>query len=645
MTTKTGLPKPEFSQIKKLYQTIYDDWSALRARDSEMIDLWEMTYDVRAPEPKGIKNWTPKKIRSGWTRKGIKAMKALFTDKPVLSHKPGIGRASHKLSERLEGFLNTLPWALEAEYGTFWPEILEDVFKLGRGWGEVLPYRGRWNEAPDYPERGEGIDAATGKKVSEKETRGEFQKRLSAWKQDQLPPISMRHLAAETVYAVITERYRVLKAVRKVKISLADAARRWPDEFEDYANQEGVKLTEDVQVWEYVDEEWVATAVEYKEIKGFIKTPYKHGMGMCPWVLVEGLTTASSDPFKRWEPVLFDVKDVGLAMDAQLTRKAMITELFPLPFPVINSKEDRPADGSEERPDIEIAPPNALYLYNDEELKMQGWPPDEPGADSLWAKLDDAKERLLPDVGYDIARGASNTAAWTWRLRGQYTERDLAPVADNIALGAKRLLGQAPCRAIQSPIINQRVYIRLGSEKEKGKGYETISLGPKDVKGQIHCIDAEAKISNIMDRNSDIGAARLAVEDPLRLPLRDVYETILKRENPQQLIEERMIEDIEQSPEFKQALAQEILSYTDILEEEQEMVPPEELMQMMAGGELSPGAMAGIRRLQGATEAGLGPEGHPAGAHPNTVARTASPTVTSGGPKPFAAGPGEGMGV
>lgn len=636
------LARPTFDDIKAIHQTIYDDWSDLRARDSEMIDLWEMTYDVRAPEPKGIKNWTPKKVRSGWTRKGIKAYKAMFGDKPIFSHKPGIGRMSHKVSERIEGFLNTLPWALEAEYGTFWPEVLEDVFKLGRGWAEILPYRGRWKDDPDYPQRGEGTNAETGKKVPEDESHGDFLKRLKSWKKGHLPPISIRHLPAESVCAVITERYRVLRAVRKVKISLADAARRWPDEFGVYTTQEDVKLNEDVQIWEYVDHEWVATAAEYKDINGFIKPPYKHGMGMCPWVLVEGLTTASSEPLKRWEPVLFDVKDVGLAMDAQLTRKSMICEIFPLPFPVIKSTEARPQEGDEERPDIEIAPPNALYLYEDEEFAIAGWPPAEPEADSLWAKLDDAKERLLPDVGYDIARGASNTAAWTWRLRGQYTERDLAPVADNISLGAKRI-AQGICRCIQSPHINQRVYVRESSERTKGEGYDTISVSPKELKGQVQCIDAEAKISNIMDRNSDIGAARLAASPPLNLPLRDVYETILKRENPQQLMEEKAIEEIEQSEPYKQRVLEEILMYTDILEEEKAMVPPDELMQMMAGGELSPAAQRAIRAIQGAQMAGLGVEGHPTGAHPNTVARTASPTVTQSGPTPFGTTPGAGV--
>jgi hypothetical protein len=615
--------KPTFPQIKELHETISNSWSGRIALDKEMNELHEMTYEVRAPSPE-IENYTPRVIRSGWTRHAIKSFKAMFADKPVFRHEPGIGTASHRQSEKIEGFLNELPWALEAKYGTFWPEAVEDVGKLGRAWVEVLPLRQRWSKSDDYPRQ------------DEEESEDDYDGRRDDWKKNQLPPISIRHLPADGVRAIVTERYTVLQAVRKVTISLADAARRWPKTFQPFLDAKD-KPTAEVICWEYADTEWCAWAAEYKSTGELVGTPFKHGMKMCPWVLVEGITTASSDPTKRWEPMLFDSRDVGVAMDAQLTRKAMICEIWPLPFPVIKTNEERPLPGVPKAAPIEIKPPQPLFLYSEDEFQMANWQGAEPEAENLWEKLDAARDRLLPDVGSDIATGATDTAAWTWRLRGQLAERDMKPVADNLSLGAKRI-AQAECAAIMSPWIGETVYIRRKGEK----GMQAIGIGPEDLKGQMNNIHAVAKISNVMDRNSDIAAARMALEPPLEMPWRWTVETILRVENPQELWDEKLLEKVERSPEYEAMLTRDVMERADMLSAEEAAATPDQIAQYLP--QLSPAGQAAASQALGGIP-GVGAGGAPVGAAPQSILRTGQTTLTQPGPNPAAPGPGEAMPV
>lgn len=124
---------------------------------------------------------------------------------------------------------------------------------------------------------------------------------------------------------------------------------------------------------------------------------------------------------------------------------------------------------------------------------------------------------------------------------------------------------------------------------------------------------------------------KIALE--LGLPWRDSVETILRRENPQELREEKLLEDVEDSPPYRQKLINDILQRADMLEAEQAAVPPEEAMAAM--GDMSPGGRAAVSGLLG-----LGASGIPAGASPNTILRTGGGTLTQPGPRPYASEPG-----
>lgn len=623
------LSKPEFEDIKKLYDALKGDWSELHAQDEEMLKLWDMTYDVPHAEP-AIENFTPKIIRSGWTRRAIKAFVSLF-DKPTFRHSPGIGAPSHRISERIEGFLNAFLWAVEARFGAFWKPSVEDAGKLGRGWVEVLPKRKRWAESESYPRKGKGTDPNTGKPVPENEGEEAYKKRREQWKKEELAPISIRHLSSESVKALITERYRVLRAVRYVEVSLAEAASRWPEHFKEHEANTENDPTDTVECYEYVDEEWVAQAASYKEFGTLLKPgPYRHHMKICPWVLIEALTTSSSEPAKRWEPLLLEIKDVGIQIDALLTKKASQIQMWPFPLPVIedpNLNSTTPEKGWET---LKISPPDALLLYGGKKLHIEGFQGYEPQTTELLEELHMAKDRSLPDVGSEIAEGASSTAAWTWRLRGDMQERDMKSVADNLSLSAKRI-GQAVLRAIQSRWIDETVYI--GKEGEEGVQPERLS--PKDIEGQVDRIDATVKSSKITDRNSDLGAMKMAVEEPLKMGRRFAFEHYGDIENAQEVIDESLLEEIEFSQPMIQQLAMDIMERADILEQRESRVPPGEVARLMPL--MPPGVQAAVRNVQ---MQGLGASGVPLGAHPNTLTRTGAQTAM-GGPKPTAPGPGE----
>ncbi len=621
------LPKPEFKNVKDLYDAVSADWSDLHAQDEEMERLRDMTYHVPFTEPQGVEGYQVQPIRSGWTRAGIRAFKGMFSDKPRFRHDPGLSAPSHRQSERIEGFLNTAPWAIEAAFGPFWEPSVEDCGVFGRGWVEVLPKLERWASDPDYPRKGKGIDPETGKDVPANESKKAYEARREKWKKDALPAIRIRHLAADSVYALITEHYRVLQAVRYVEITLAEAAVKWPKQFEEAYNDEGNDPTDEVRTYEYVDEEWHAQAAEYKDIKELVQEPYRHHMKMCPWVLVEALTNASSDPNKRWEPYLKQAKAVGIAMDAQLTRKATITELWPFPQPVIEDP-NKAEDPEKSHEYLELKPPMALYLYGGKTFRIENWGGWEPEAENLWNKFQRALDRMLPDVGAEIAEGSSGTPAWTWRLRGQMQDRDMKGAIDALSLSAKRI-GQAILRAIQSKWIDETVYIG----RETKEGTEPIKLSPKDIEGQINRIDASVSSKKLIDRNADLGAMKMAID--MGLGMRWAGENLADIENMQEVMDEALLEKIEYSEPMIQQLQLDVMERADLIEAREATVPPEEVARMLPF--LPPGVQAAIRNVQ---MPGLGRGGVPVGAHPITMTRTGVGTATPGGPTPYAREPG-----
>lgn len=624
------LSKPEFKNIKNVYEAVKSKWGSLGAQDEEMQGLFDMTYHVPHPEPEGIENFDAEKsiIRSGWTKRHIRAFVAMFAEKPVAHHKPGIGAALKRLSEKIEGFLNALPSAIEAKYGAYWTPAVENCGIFGRGWVEVLPKRKRWVEDPDYPRKGEGTDPETGAPIPENESTKAFRARRKKWKKETLPPISIRCIPADSVYAIVTEAFRVLQAVRHVTISLAEAAVRWPEKFEEASNDRENDPTDEVKCYEYVDEEWCAQAAEYKDIQELVQEPYKHHMKMCPWVLVEALTTASTDPNKRWVPYLLEAKDVGINIDSLLTKKAINTQVWPMPLPVISLPE-KAAEPEKAFEFLNLSPPQALVLYGGGNLDIKGFPDLSPEAETLMERLQQARDRSLPDVGSEIAEGASGVA-WNWRLRGQERERDMAVVVDNLSLSARRIF-QAILRAIQSRWIDETVYIG----RETKEGTRTERLSPKDIVGQVNRIEATVKTSTIIDRNQDLGAMKMAVE--LGLGKRWSGEHIAKIENIEEVLEEALLEELEFSDQCKGILLKRMLEEADYLEQQGAATPPSQVVDAM--GMIPPSAQLAVQRVAGMQ--GLAATGVPEEAHPNAMLRTGVPGT--GGANPASPIPGGAM--
>lgn len=627
------MPKPSFDDIKDLYDAIKSDWGDLEAQDKDMQSLFDMTYLVPHPEPE-IEGFDASKsiIRSGWTTDGIEGFVALFAEKPVASHEPGVGAIHRRLSERLEAMLNTLPWALEAVHGAFWSPAVENCGNFGRGWVETLPKRKRWVGDPDYPQKGKGTDPETGKEIPKNEKEAAYKTRREKWKKDILPPVSIRNIPADSVYAIVTEQYRVLKAVRYAEITLAQAYAMWPDKFGEAYNDPANKPTDEVKCYEYVDEEWCAQAAEYEDIKELVSQPWPHHMGVCPWSLVEGLTTASTDPNKRWVPWLRKAKDVGIEIDSILTTKAINIQTHPMPQPVIEIPGPNPDSPEKSYELIELSPPKAVILYDGATMHIEGFPDLSPEAETLLEQLNRAKDRLLPDVGAEIAEGSAGPA-WNWRLRGQERERDMAVVVDNLSLSAKRIF-QNILRALLSKWINETVYI--GTEGKEGR--KTEQLGPKDIVGQINRINATVKTSTLIDRNQDLGAMKMAVEEPLKLGRRWSGENIGHIENIEEVLEEALLEELEFSDEFKNLLLEAMLEEADLLKQQEAAVPPNQLVSQM--GLLPPSAQLAAQRVMGTMPGmqGLGASGVPQGGHPTTMTR--SGVAGTGGAKPTSPLPG-----
>jgi hypothetical protein len=355
-------------------------------------------------------------------------------------------------------------------------------------------------------------------------------------------------------------------------------------------------------------------------------------MQTCPWVLVEALTTASTDPNKRWEPWLREAKEVGIAMDAQLTRKAMISEIWPMPQPHFQIKGPKPDELEKGYEFIELSPPQALVTYDDTQFMIHPWSQSEPGAEELWEKLREFMDRSLPNVGSEIAEGSSGTPAWTWRLRGQMLDRDMKTCADNLSLSAKRI-GQAFLRALLSHWVNETVY--FGHKTKEGS--RVIKLNPDQIAGQVNRIEATVKASKLIDRNSNLGAMKLAID--LGLGTEWALEELGEYPNPREILDRAMLERIENSEPMQQQLIMDVMKRADLLQAQEATMSPEGVQRLLGLG--LPGVNAALAPMGGLPPmGGLGAGGVPQGASFNALTRTGVGTA-QGGSTPYAPGPGE----
>jgi hypothetical protein len=448
----------------------------------------------------------------------------------------------------------------------------------------------------------------------------------------------------------------VLLYIQSTKLPLAEVIDRWGDklpELKEWSDLRTSDPAEPIDIIRYGDSRWMAYAVDHNKCHRLIHDPpLAHGMGRAPLACFPGLTTSSRDLAFRYRAVFDDADEICRTIDELRTRQANAIRLYPFAQPVVQLDPEQYKDGK--KPNFELDPREPMVLWINEKYGIQLPTGQNIEAEALEEKLDrHVEQHLLPAGALGNIDAATGAVAWSLKLVSDLMARTkLQPLAENLAQGGKQaaLLLLA---ALQSHHFDddEKFYVRPPGDK----GTETYWITKAEAKEYASRTRCSLTVQGPVDRNQDIAIAIKAEE--LRLPLRYRLEELAHIENPAQLRDEWLLEQVTNSPEYIQLLTQEALEHADMLESAQQQATGEEIaaawptlspeaqqaiMQIMAQAAMQP---PGVPPAPVPTEgdmAGVGGEGWPEGAAPQSL-QAGMGSIEIPGPNPNAPAPGAAM--
>ena len=397
------------------------------------------------------------------------------------------------------------------------------------------------------------------------------------------------------------------------------------------------KGTELLEYVTYIDDTWVM----YVVLKGSGKTggggfttvakAWRHHMptpkGQAPVQLYEGITTGDSELQWRWKGYGESVTDSVVAQDMIISNQATRAALG---APVTMDLEWEQAMGAATPEVLDMLNKAPPYVIGGTNVTIPGakWEERKFGegnvtvSEYVFKKLQDRIDDMLPPV----LRGHldAGTVGWAYNLASENALFRPKIMAQNMAtsdVGSLRLVFDC-LKALENiaggPIT---VYIR----RKKDKGTEAIGLSGSDVEdyGALMRATREAKLPT--DVLSNLDASQKAINQGMSTQY--AWGELARVENVQEVMDQRMAEEIGKEPNFIAARRQRILKRMGALAETEEGLTPEEASQ---GGSVPPAAERLLLAMGGAPDAlggGIGPSEQMGGAELAPVPEVSAPSA------------------
>lgn len=628
---KETIIKPDAEYITTLNEQLKTIWSNQQADDEEALEVIAQEHRVDVPRPK-LPGFKPIIYHAGTAQDALDRYCGLI-DRPIWTVEKGFGSKAEWRSEQGEKWFNLFFWDYEAREGASYQDVKEDTLSGGRGFREVIPNPAKWTSTYGYPEEGKGEDL-DGSSV-ENETSDEYKERLKTWKERiSNPPITITYMPFSTVQTVLSHG-KVIEYVQEVTMLQKEAADRWPTALKTWVQEikeDPKKGTQEVTVLKYGNKKWVSVVVKRgrgaKDSGDLVDVShFAHGMGVCPIALYEGFKTVKRETGRRWRSIIKKALDAIKTLDELRSSQATRLKAMPMAQYYILAK-DRPLPGQKDPKPITIDPTEIKRFYENAAPGVLEPANPPPEAESLDNKVQYDLEAFLPDLAKGIT-GAAGTPAWSDKLKLDQVRNYLKPVVNGIAMGARQE-AQLVCRAIMSPHIGEMVYVRTPAKK----GSEVIGIGPDDASDIYDRVSAILQTKLPSDRNADIGMAQMAHDFGMDWDW--CTEDLIGVENPVEHRRRRLIEDLQNSPPWRDGLIQDVLAEAHMIEATEAAVPPDQLAGVLAG--LPPAAQQGFEMARSP-----GPAAAPPGAGPGSIMKTGQPLKTISGPSPMAPAPGAPM--
>jgi hypothetical protein len=278
----------------------------------------------------------------------------------------GSDKADRHASGKLEAWLNTGIW-LSTNGAKVWDTVNLDLRMVGRAWSKVLPAPQFWagDELKELVDRLNVLVAEGGEIDEQKEKIREYKR--DNW------PIVWRSVSFRDTWPTRDEK-GLAEVVERAKMSRAEIEGR------------GFKLeTQDkeIEVIHWANTTHVATVIAGsggvgigsfrvgKKESQYLQEPWEHGLGVNPYVLIEGDPVPDNDFGIHWISATYQMTGMVEAVDEVLSDfRTSYHRSTVAPYFVKTNLAGRAADGIEEKV-IEVKENKTVQMYTGE-----GWTED-----------------------------------------------------------------------------------------------------------------------------------------------------------------------------------------------------------------------------------------------------------------------------
>lgn len=422
--------------------------------------------------------------------------------------------AERHASQVVEPWVNTAIW-LGAQGEPVWDKGCLNLENVGRFWSKVLPAPQLWH-SDELEELVKKLnDAET------EEARARAQEEVDAYKANPANfPIVWRRCAPSSTWPEYDERPGVAEVVEKRKMSRA-AVEAILGKLE--------SKEKEIEVIEYANDEYVATVIKGdkkwhhfgRKEDFFLYEPWEHGLGVNPYVLVNGLPVPDNEEGRTWRSATLHQQKLVPVFDEILTdMRTNFHRSSVTPYFVKTNLEGRAEQGIEEK-QIVVEEGKTVQMHTG-----KGW--EETAGLFPTPEVNPVMFQLLSwgtqfmEVGMmgreaQAGQTLSGQSAVSQEQARQVANGRLAiphqSLQEGFAQIAERFLRAVIALSKKFPESMDKVTIR---QEVKGgefgnKGRE-IAVGPDDVKDFLHSVQGEIKLNIAINENMNVTNARMSTD-------------------------------------------------------------------------------------------------------------------------------------
>ncbi|KKK91521.1 hypothetical protein LCGC14_2712130, partial [marine sediment metagenome] len=317
---RKGLSTPE--EIVKLSEQRKADFGTQSNLDTKMVEqyLQKNRLSLYSPRDGGVVRGEEdvKAVGSGLIGFMINQDVSVLHGRPFASVLPlGSQEADRHASGKLEAWLNTAIW-LSTNGAKVWDTVNLDLRMVGRAWSKVLPAPQFWAD-DELKELVDRLNVLVAEGVDE-EKIDEQKEKIREYKRDNWP-IVWRSVSFRDTWPIQDEK-GLAEVVERAKMSRAEIEGR------------GFKLEttdKEIEVIHWANTTHVATVIAGKDGLGvgsfrvgkkesqYLQEPWEHGLGVNPYVFIEGDPVPDNDFGIHWISATYQMTGMVEAVDEVLS--------------------------------------------------------------------------------------------------------------------------------------------------------------------------------------------------------------------------------------------------------------------------------------------------------------------------------------